>query len=135
MMNDSPYSVILMDDECLICNRLVGIVAKKDRRDKFRICGLKSEKGKKLLKAFGLESSTPDSLILIQGDKVFLYSDAVLKIAEDLNTYKWPLKILLLFPRYLRNRIYFFIAKNRYSFFGKSKYCSIDPMISGKIIY
>ena len=135
MINYEAHSIILIDDECVMCNRLIRLVASKDHNDKFRICGLNSEVGKGILKEYDLENSSPESLILIEQNKIYFASDAVLKIAGDLNTYTWISKLIQIFPLSIRNRLYFLVAKNRYRLFGKATKCSIDPVLIKKIIH
>ncbi|MFQ5788350.1 MAG: thiol-disulfide oxidoreductase DCC family protein, partial [Thermodesulfobacteriota bacterium] len=75
------------------------------------------------LTKFGLSSDDYDSFVLIEDDDYFLRSSAALRLFKRLNGL-WPLLYILIFiPRPLRDYVYNIVAKNRYSWFGKSKEC------------
>lgn len=75
------------------------------------------------------------TVILIDGGKAFVKSDAILQISVYL-PYPWrALKLFKLVPRYLRNKIYDFIAKHRYAWFGRKNHCMIpSPEVEQRII-
>ena len=133
MSLSEKHSIILLDDECVLCNKLIRKVALWDVKDKFRITGLKTVKGQELLQPFNKENSDPNSLILIEDAQLYEASEAVLRILLGLNRFIWLSSILKFMPHSMRNRIYYFIAKNRYRFFGKSNQCSLDENLKSKI--
>jgi predicted DCC family thiol-disulfide oxidoreductase YuxK len=60
-----------------------------------------------------------DSLLLLQDNKIYDHSTAALKIAAQLD-FPWHLlRIFILIPKPARDWIYRFIARNRYSWFGR----------------
>ena len=64
-------------------------------------------------------------MVLIDGGSAFTKSDAALRIARYLPGV-WPLfGILWLVPRFLRNRAYDLVARNRYRWFGKYDVCMV----------
>jgi predicted DCC family thiol-disulfide oxidoreductase YuxK len=83
---------------------------------------LQSEVAQKLLNEIQVPSSLA-TIVLIHGYKHFEKSDAALEIAKKLSGL-WPLvygfKIL---PRFLRDVLYNWVAKNRYTWFGKRNSC------------
>jgi len=79
---------------------------------------LQSAEGQEILAAqpYLLEVN---SIILIVHDKVFIESDAILKLAQHLS---FPYKLLVagyIIPKKWRDTMYRWIAKNRYKWFGK----------------
>lgn len=76
------------------------------------------------MKVYGIEHLKNTSVILIEENKVYLQTDAVLRIARGLPFYKvfYPLIFL---PRFVRDSIYNLIAKNRYRWFGKRESCYV----------
>ncbi len=127
MILEKTHSIILIDDECVLCNRLIRLIADADHQDQFRITGLQTEYGKYLLKRFQKSVTEPETLILIEANEVYEASDAVLRIAGSLRKYRWIGKCISAVPFSVRDRFYYFIAKRRYILFGKSRYCSLDP--------
>jgi predicted DCC family thiol-disulfide oxidoreductase YuxK len=121
---DKSHSVILFDGYCNLCSSVVDFLQKHVRRNQYLFIPLQSEKGIELRKKYGLHPSI-DSVILIIGEKVFIESDAVLEIARTLS---YPWKILMVFgviPRFLRNKIYRFLASVRYRLWGRRLNCKV----------
>jgi predicted DCC family thiol-disulfide oxidoreductase YuxK len=84
---------------------------------------MQGEAGASLYRKFGIDPANPDTLIVVDGDKAYRDSDAVLLIYEGLG---WPWRAMTLFrlvPRFLRDPVYRFIARNRYKIFGRRKTC------------
>jgi predicted DCC family thiol-disulfide oxidoreductase YuxK len=73
----------------------------------------------------GNNSVACNSIILIEGDKHFIKSAAVLKILRELRGYSFLYHILKLFPRIFLDSLYNFTAKTRYKIFGQTKHCAI----------
>ena len=62
---------------------------------------------------------------LIENSKFYTESSAALRIAKRLNGL-WPLLyIFIIVPKFIRNSVYKFIAKNRYKWFGKKDSCMV----------
>ena len=115
--------IVLFDGECNLCNGTVQFIIKNDPRLHFRFAALQSERGKALLAEYGLQNAQIDSVVLIVADKVWLKSDAALRIALNLSGL-WPLCFAwVIIPRPWRDHIYDFIARNRYKWFGKQESC------------
>lgn len=117
-------AIILFDGFCKLCNGTVDFLIKKDHKRQFRFIPLQSEIGKRLIRKFKIQLDI-DSVILIRFNKVFLESDAAIEIAEMLN-YPWKLGVITKFiPAKIRNKLYQWIARNRYRWFGKREVCRI----------
>lgn len=129
MENSKP--ILLFDGICKLCNNSVRFVLKRDKAKRFRYLSLQSEDGKRMLQQHRISAET-DSIILIHKDRVFIESEAVFEICKELPApWKW-LSIFRLFPQALRNGIYQWIARNRYSWFGRqNEVCEIEDYIDG----
>lgn len=116
--------LILFDGYCNLCNRAVRFVIKRDPKEHFRYSSLTWEPARDLLERFpGVQDV--DSILLFRKGKIFYGSTAALKIAVRLSGL-WPvLGILLIVPKFLRDPIYDFVARNRYRWFGKSDSCMV----------
>jgi predicted DCC family thiol-disulfide oxidoreductase YuxK len=120
----SKHPVILFDGICNLCNGAVQFVINRDAGEKFRFASLQSSIGKTYLKQFELTADVY-SIILIKNDRVFDKSSAALEIAKDLSGL-WPaFYAFKIFPKYIRDSIYDYIAAHRYKWFGKKDECMI----------
>jgi len=110
-MNDKP--VILFDGVCNLCSGSVQFILKRDKEKKFMFASLQSNYGQKFLQQFNLPANTVNSFFLYQDDKIFTRSTAALKMFQQLKNWRW-VKILWIFPKFIRDAVYNLIAKNRY---------------------
>ena len=120
-MADHP--VIVFDAQCVLCSANAQFVLKHDRRDHFRLASMQGEVGAALFRRFGIDPADPETIILVDGDSVQLNSDAILAIYAGLG---WPWRAaaaLRLVPRFLRDPVYRWVARNRYRLFGRRETC------------
>jgi predicted DCC family thiol-disulfide oxidoreductase YuxK len=116
-----PEHLLLFDGVCVLCNRSVQIVIKRDKSRKFRFASLQSDFGSKVLDGFNLDKTLTDSVIYVRSGNVYTKSDAALRIAKTFGGF-WKMSVVFfIFPRFLRNIVYDFIARNRYRWFGKNR--------------
>ncbi len=115
--------IILFDGVCNFCNRTVNVIIEHDKAVKFQFAASQTQAGINILQKFRLDQKASASVILIDNDKVYTKTDAVIQIAQQLTG--WPrLFIGLKFiPKFLRDFGYDLIAKNRYTLFGKRVTC------------
>ncbi len=123
-MSAGSKAVILFDGVCNLCNTTVQMVIKNDPRAYFSFASLQSDAGKVLLHQHHIPFATePESLVLIEKDKIWKYSSAALRIAKQLRSWHRFLYPLIFIPAFLRDAIYKFIARNRYRWWGKQESC------------
>lgn len=123
--------IILFDGVCNLCNDAVTFVIKRDKANIFKFATLQS----KHAQIFGLESDNMNSIILIDGDKKYSKSTAALHIAKHLSGGFPLLYAFIILPKFLRDWIYDYIAKNRYKWFGKTESCMIPtPELQEKFL-
>ena len=95
----------------------------RDVKAIFKFASLQSQAGIELTEKYSIDTKDIDSVILIMGGKYFVKSEVALSIAKEL-TPLWRMFYYLKFiPRPIRDFIYDVVAKNRYSIFGKRKFC------------
>jgi len=123
-MMKAEQPVVLFDGICNYCNSMVNFAIRNDKKAVLRFATLQSDAGKKLKAHYNIPPEI-DSVVLIEKDKPFLYSGAALRIAGHL---RWPAKALygfIIIPKFIREPVYKWIAKNRYKWFGKKDACMI----------
>ena len=118
-------SVIFFDGVCNLCNESIQFVIKNDTGHYFHFAPLQSRAGEDILRRLGKSREHFEAIILTKGNKVYEKSSAALLIAAGLD-FPWPLfSIFLIVPRPIRNGVYDFIARHRYSWFGKQNTCMV----------
>ena len=118
------HPVVLFDGVCNFCNAWVNFAIRNDKEKQLRFASLQSDTGVRLKEKYSIRPGT-DSVIVIDNEKVYTYSDAALRIAKY---FRWPAKALYafkIFPAFLRQPVYKWIARNRYKWFGKKDSCMI----------
>jgi len=98
---------------------------KHDKKKHFLFASLQSDAAKDLLLHLNLKNLDLKSILLIEGEKVFDQSTAVLRIAKKLNFAYNLLYFFIAIPKPIRDIFYKIIAKNRYKWFGKKHKCRI----------
>jgi predicted DCC family thiol-disulfide oxidoreductase YuxK len=118
-------SVILFDGICNLCNASVRFVIARDPDARFRFAALQSDSATRLLASFAQSGPLPDSIVLVEGSRLFTRSTAALRIARGL-TFPWPLAYaFIVVPRPIRDWIYDVVASRRYRWFGKRDECMV----------
>jgi predicted DCC family thiol-disulfide oxidoreductase YuxK len=118
--------ILLYDGHCALCNYAVKKVLKWDKKDQVLLSPLFSPKSQDLLKQHKIPVKT-DSIVLIQGSKAFLKSQAVAELLKLIRPYYFFGFLLRLFPLSISNFMYRIVAKNRYRWFGKYDTCPVLP--------
>lgn len=123
--NDAAGPIIVFDAECILCSANAQFVLRHDRARRFRLASMQNAVGAALYRRFGIDPANPESMIIVDGDRLLKDSDAVLAIYAGLG---WPWKALSLLrfiPRALRDPVYRWLARNRYRLFGRRDACWI----------
>jgi len=117
--------IILFDGVCNLCSFSVNFITKHDTKGYFHFASIQSTIGKELIEKYGLKEF--DSIILVQDNKAYIFSDAVLRIAKALDGWYRYLYIFRFIPKALRDAIYKMVAKYRYKIFGRKESCQVTP--------
>ncbi len=116
--------VILFDGVCNLCNGAVQFIIRHDKKNRFLFTSLQSDAGQKLLQQYKYPAGELNSFVLIDNG-VYLKSTAALLVAKSLNGWLPLLYGFIILPKFIRDSVYNFIAKNRYKWFGKKEECMI----------
>lgn len=115
--------VVLFDGVCKLCNGWARFLIHQDRRRVFRLATVQSPEGQALLRWAGLPTDHYDTLVLVEGDRVYLRTAAILRVLARLPL-PWPLLVAgWIVPRPLRDWAYDKVARNRYRLFGRYERC------------
>jgi predicted DCC family thiol-disulfide oxidoreductase YuxK len=117
--------IVLFDGYCNLCSSSVVFVLKRERGDVFRFASLQSDFAGRLLSDMGLDEDVPDSIVLVEGGQVYTRSTAALRIAKKLRPLWSALYVFCIVPKFIRDPVYDWIARNRSKWFGKRNTCFV----------
>lgn len=124
-MTETGSHIVLFDGVCNLCNGFVQFLIRRDPQGRFKFASLQSESGRQLLQDYGYSEYPLTSIIYIRGDRSYEMSTAVLQIMNSLGGI-WSLAgVLRVIPKGIRDRVYRFIARRRYLWFGKKEACMV----------
>lgn len=130
-------ATVFFDGTCTLCNGAVHFIIDHERSAELKFAPLQSDPARAILEPLaGAEetqrlvegatgSGDPDSIVLVENGKLYTHSTAGLLIARRL---RWPWSWSVVFfvvPRFVRDAVYRFIARNRYRWFGKEETCRV----------
>ncbi len=126
--------VLLFDGVCNLCKAAVRFVVARDPAGKVRFASLQSDAGKALLRRYtsqldpnvriGVDDSPP-TVLFVEGGRIYDRSTAALRVLRYLRG-PWPaLTLLLKIPKRFRDTLYDFVARRRYSWFGRAEACGL----------
>ena len=119
-------NTILFDSKCNLCSKTVKKVMKLDKNKLFTFISNNSEYGKNIIRKNNLNFITTETIVLFTNEEEFLIkSDAAISIAVKLNSLFLIFNILFAIPKVIRDKVYDYVAKNRYKWFGENDNCEI----------
>ena len=125
MKKNIPQPLLLFDGVCNLCNSSVQFVIKYDTKKQFHFSSLQSDAAKEILLQFGETNLNLDSVILISDEKIYSKSSAILRVLKLLGGFYSIGIIFYIIPKFIRDKIYDFVAKNRYKWYGKRESCML----------
>jgi predicted DCC family thiol-disulfide oxidoreductase YuxK len=85
---------------------------------------LQSEKGQQILNEKNITER--NTVIFLYENSIYTRSDAFVEMVQLL-PFPWNwLRFIKYFPKKWRDNIYDFIARNRFHWFGRNKFCSVN---------
>ena len=121
----SEDRVVLFDGVCVLCTAWARFLLRVDRAGRFRLGTVQSPQGAAILAHVGLPTDTFDTILLVEGTRVYQRSDAVLRVFGALPApWRW-LRGLARLPAGLRDGCYDVVARNRYRLFGQRAHCVV----------
>ena len=119
--------IVVFDAKCLLCNGWVQFLLRHDHRGIFRFASIQGKSGQQLLEQAGLSVDGLQTLLLVDGDRSWQHTAAILRVLHALG---WPWRaawIGWLVPAPIRDAVYRWFARNRYWIFGRSEVCLMPP--------
>lgn len=123
MIKAKPMAaVVIFDGVCGFCNSFVRFVIRRDPQAHFSFAAAQSALGQELLNTS--RDALPDSIVLAEGGRLYVKSEAVLRICRRLSgPWSWLARFGWV-PLPLRDYLYDWFAKRRYVF-GRVTDCPV----------
>ena len=127
--------IILFDGVCNFCNSAVNFTIKRDKKNAILFAPLQTAAGQALLQQYNLPADDMQSFIFIDNGKAYTRSTAALIVCRYLRRL-WPLCYgFIIVPKFIRDGIYNWTAKNRYKWFGVREQCMIPtPEVKARFL-
>ena len=119
----SPHPIFVFDGYCVMCSTGASFIMRHDPQGKVRFLSAQSPLGQAVYAHFELPLDASYLLITPQG--TFTKTTGFFRLADILGGWFRLGKIFGLVPRVARDRIYVWVAANRYRLFGKSEQCAL----------
>jgi len=121
---------MVFDGVCVLCSGTTQFILAHERSPEFRFTPVQSGLGQRVLAALGQPLDGNDSVVVIDGGRCYLKSDAVIQLARALKApWRWG-AVLGFLPRAWRDLAYDHLARNRYNIFGRYDSCMVpDPAL------
>lgn len=122
-----PRPVIVFDGVCVLCNGWVRFLLRYDKHAHFRFAAMQTANGRSLLLKHGMDPDDPVSFLLVEAGRAWSDTDAIIRVVAELGGL-WRMAVALrAVPRPLRDRMYRWLARNRYRWFGRHESCLLPP--------
>jgi predicted DCC family thiol-disulfide oxidoreductase YuxK len=134
-VNNTDKKIVLFDGVCNLCSNSVQFILKRDTKNQFLFGSLQGKAGQEYLKKFQLPADAFNSFMLVEGDTLYSRSSGALRMLKHLGGGWSVLYAFIIVPKFIRDAVYNFIAKNRYKWFGKKDECWIPtPDLKAKFL-
>lgn len=115
--------ILFFDGVCAMCNNLVVFALKYNWKKNIKFAPLQGINAKNILPNNYINNI--NTVVFKKNNTIYTESDAIIYLIGNVNNYFKIIYILILIPKFIRNIVYRFIAKNRYQWFGKNDNCKL----------
>lgn len=117
--------IVIFDGVCNFCNGAVNFIIRHDQHRKFQFTPMQTELAQQLTDQYGIHNVGIDTFLLIKQGECYIWTEAALEIASELDGYWYLLNIFRIIPRPVRDFFYRLFARNRYALFGRTDQCMV----------
>jgi predicted DCC family thiol-disulfide oxidoreductase YuxK len=124
-VQQAPITIVY-DGMCHLCSGSMAWMARRVAAEQVRFVPVQSEEGAAALKSAKLDALNPQSFLVIENGLAVQKTQAVIILLKTVGG-KWKLiaQFLHLLPRMLTDKLYDWVAANRYKWFGRRESCFI----------
>lgn len=114
---EEARTILYFDGVCNLCNKTVQWVLKNDKTSSIFFAPLQEHKE--------VQQQDIESAVLFHKGAFYYKSDAALKLIRFFG-WQWQwMQFAYILPKFLRDKIYTFVAKRRYKWFGRKEECML----------
>jgi predicted DCC family thiol-disulfide oxidoreductase YuxK len=125
--DDRP--VFIFDGHCALCSRWVDLILRRDRARRYRLLPAQSALGRALYGHYGMDPVDYETNVVLVDGVALFKSEGSIRLAMDLG-FPWSLAgVLRLLPRRLADRLYEWVARNRFRWFGRRDTCYLPGAV------
>jgi predicted DCC family thiol-disulfide oxidoreductase YuxK len=125
MTQAAEDGLVVFDGHCNFCSAGVNLVLALDRQGAIRFTPLQSPYGRQIAAAHGLNADDPSTFFFFDHGRALARSAASLAVIGRLPApWRWA-QALAVLPRGWRDRLYDWIAANRYRLMGRRETCRV----------
>ncbi len=131
--DDRP--IIIFDGSCVLCSGFARFVIRQDHRAVFRLVAAQTPLGQAIYHHFNLDPVSFETNVLLENGLAKFKSDGTIGMFMHLGL-PWSLvSVLRLIPRFLLDKLYDIVARNRLRWFGSQAVCILaDPAHSERFL-
>lgn len=119
-------AIIVFDGHCVMCSGWANFILRHDRAAHYRLLPAQTPLGRALYVHYGLDPENYQTNILVADGQAWFKSEGSIRMAEGLG-YPWRLaRVLRILPLPVRDRMYEWVARHRFHFFGKRDTCYLS---------
>ncbi len=122
MINQEQH-IVVFDGVCNFCNAAVDFIIKRDPNARYLFTPMQSDYAQNLIATHGVKTVGIDTFLLVKNGEPYLWTNAALEIAKDLNGLWRYFNLLRIIPTEIRNACYRPFARNRLRIFGERTEC------------
>jgi len=134
-VSETPDALWLFDGVCNFCSGSVAIVLRLDREGAIRFTPIQSPYGRKLALAQGIDPEHPTSFLFLDHGRALQKTAAIGALLRRLQIpWRW-LAFIDRLPKGPADKVYDWIAANRYRLMGKKDACMVpSPDVRARFI-
>lgn len=106
-------NIVFYDGDCGLCSTSVQFILKHEKGKEIKFSPLQSEFTKKFFEEHNYPQPDLSTFYFFTNNKLYQKSCAALKVVPFLKWYWQPLRILVILPKFIRDKFYDFIAERR----------------------
>ncbi len=118
------HPLVIFDGVCNLCNATVDFLIRHDRTGTLHFGAFQDAVPAAILQRHGV-MGPPTTVYFVEGDRLYIESDAILRLLRYLGPGWQILRIGRVIPSPLRDRFYQWVSRNRYRWFGKKDTCRV----------
>ena len=116
----------MFDGVCVLCSHWVTFVIRHDRQRLYKFAAMQTATGRELLLRHGIDPDDPLSFLLIEAGRGYTDTEGIVRVLRSFGGVWLVLSALIrVVPRFVRDPLYRWVARNRYRLFGRHDACML----------